>query len=156
MNEFNINQLQLDQELIAQPGLAYQYAQHAAECRKAVDIAQNQLAVIRGTLAASIRQNPEDYDLTKTTDSIVEQTIPIQTEYQEAYQNLTNAKYNLRMAEAAVTAVDHKKRSMQELVSLLNIEYWHASIGLPETKPQPDKRPARRVAVRNKIKNQET
>lgn len=124
MNDFHINELSLDQEWLQQPILVHRYALELAERISEVEQIENELKVVRAELNTSIRNNPEDYDLPKATDTIVEAAIPGQPEYQVVLKRLLDAKKRRRIVDAACQALEHKKKALENMVQLNLRDYY--------------------------------
>ena len=114
----------LDVEWVKQPDLMRRYADHAAVTKKEVDESKERLDVVRARLDREVRSNPGKYGLDKLTESVVQSTILLQDEYQEASQEYIDAKYEYDIATSAVRAVDQKKTALENLVRLLAASYF--------------------------------
>lgn len=114
----------LDIEWLEQPSLMIKYAQHAAQMRKEVDEAKQNLDVVRAGVDKDIRSNPEKYELGKITEAVVQNAILSIPEYLEANQQLIDAKYEADMARAAVQAMEQRKDALENLVRLFGQQYF--------------------------------
>ncbi len=123
-NDIRIDESALDVEWLNQPELMYKYAAHAAEMKKEVDEAKERMEVMRATLDADIRKNPEAYGMTKVTESAIGGAITIQPNYQSAVDAYNAAQYEFGIASAAVRAVDQRKTALENLVRLLTASYF--------------------------------
>ena len=122
--DVSIDETALDVEWLQQSNLMYRYAKHQAETKKAMDEAKERLDFIRAKLEMDIRANPENYGLSKVTESAIASTILLQPEYQEASKKYIKAKYENDVAVAAVRAIDQKKTALENLVKLLSVSYF--------------------------------
>lgn len=118
-----IDELNLDKECIRQPGLVLQWATQAAEKRKDIDEAKAELDVVEADLSRKIRQDCGAYGLEKVTETAVAGVILLQKSYRTAHQKLLDARYQHELAQAVVSALEHKKRSLTLLVELHGIGY---------------------------------
>ena len=122
--DVSIDETALDVEWLQQPNLMYKYAKYQAETKKAMDEAKERLDFIKAKLEMDIRANPENYGLSKVTESAIASTILLQPEYQEVSKKYIEAKYENDVAVAAVRAIDQKKTALENLVKLLNVSYF--------------------------------
>jgi tryptophan synthase alpha subunit len=119
-----IDELNLDKECIKLPSDYLKYASLAAEARKDVDEAKAEVDVVDAALSKVIRAKPEKYGLEKVTEAGVNSAIVLDVKHQKALQTLHDAKYNLELIQAVVSALDHKKRSLTLLVELHGLSYF--------------------------------
>jgi len=122
--DVSIDETALDVEWLQQADLMYKYARYQAETKKAVDEAKEMLEFIRAKLEMDIRANPENYGLSKVTESAIASSILLQPEYQESSKKYIEAKYENDVATAAVRAIDQKKTALENLVKLLGVSYF--------------------------------
>ena len=122
--DVSIDETALDVEWLQQANLMYKYARYQAETKKAMDEAKERLDFIKAKLEMDIRANPENYGLSKVTESAVASTILLQPEYQEASKKYIEARYENDVAAAAVKAIDQKKTALANLVKLLSVSYF--------------------------------
>jgi hypothetical protein len=122
--DVTIDEEGLDTEWLSQPRLMLTYGNHAAEKRKEVDIAKEKLDVVKAELDRKIRMEPSFFGLSKLTETVIQNTIIVQTKYTEASENYIEAKYELDMAMAAVRAIDQKKQALENLVKLHGQQYF--------------------------------
>lgn len=122
--DVSIDETALDVEWLQQANLMYKYARYHAETKKAMDEAKERLDFIKAKLEMDIRANPEDYGLSKVTESAIASTVLLQSEYQEASKKYIEAKYENDVATAAVRAIDQKKTALENLVKLLSVNYF--------------------------------
>ena len=121
--DVSIDETALDVEWLQQANLMYKYARYHAETKKAVDEAKEDGFHLSRT-SKGIRANPENYGLSKVTESAIASTILLQPEYQESSKKYIEAKYENDVAVAAVRAIDQKKTSLENLVKLLSVSYF--------------------------------
>lgn len=123
-NDVTIEESALDLEWLQQPKLMMNYAQLAAEAAKEYEIAKEKIAITKAELDKSIRTNPENYGISKITETVIENTIILQDSYKECSSNLIQCKYQFEIARAAVTAIDQKKTALENLVKLHGQQYF--------------------------------
>ena len=125
-NDFQINQHSLDHELIQQPILVHHWSTKLAEAKLKLDAALNELSVARAKTDQEIRKNPEQFGLTKVTEATVDAAITTDTIVQKNITNVNDLRYEMRLCDAACTACEHKKRSLEKLVELHGRDYFSA------------------------------
>lgn len=121
-----IDPLRLDQEWMGQPRLYHEYARKLADCRMVLDEAKNSLEILEAELYLKISQNPEEFELPKTTEAVIKSAVVSQLTYQEALVQIVQAKHDVAVYEAAVTALEHRKRALEKSVDLLLADYFSA------------------------------
>jgi len=123
--DIRIDETALDVEWLDQPRLMMQYARHAADTKRDVDLVKEQLDLTRAELDKEIRSNPEDYDISgKITESVISNTIITQPEYKKTAKEYSDAKFEYDVAQAAVRAVDQRKTALENLVKLYGQQYF--------------------------------
>jgi hypothetical protein len=124
----------LDEEWLNQPDLFFKYAKLKAKTDRELDEAKSELDVVEAELDKAIRNRPEKYDLIKITDKSIEKAILREASYQNALDALNDAKYKSAILDAAVKALDHRKRALENLVFLHGQNYFSSPRANDETK----------------------
>lgn len=122
--DVEIDETALDVEWLQQPRLMLKYGNYAAQKRQEMDLAKENLDVVKAQLDKDIRAIPGDYGIGKLTESAIQSAILTQEEYQEANQAYIKAKYEYDMAITAVRAIDQKKTALENLVRLYGQQYF--------------------------------
>jgi len=123
--DFQIDDLNLREEWLRQADLYFSYAEKAATARSAYDAAAQELSVVEADLSLDIRANPRHYDLDdKVTEAAVKSTLFLQKGVRRAQKIVREAKHDLDIAQAACTALEHKKRALTMLVELNTAKYF--------------------------------
>lgn len=123
-SDIKINESALDVEWINQPNLMVQYGRHYAYTEREMEKAKAHLEVLRAELDKKIRSNPDDYGIAKITESVISNTITLQSEYREAQVDFLDTKYEYEMAKLAIRALDHRKQALENLVKLHGQQYF--------------------------------
>lgn len=121
---FLIDENELDREWIEQPKMYYRYAVRLADARRTHDQRKTEVDIAYAEAALRIRNNPGKYDLEKITDASVKEAIIRDDEYQSALEALNNARHEMDVLDAAVKALDHRKRALENLVELHGQNYF--------------------------------
>lgn len=119
-----VNQYELDKEWVHQPLLMITYGQNEARAKLASDMSKERVEVIRASLSKNIRENPQAYDLSKVTETAIENNIQVSEEYLDAVQKMLDARYEYELARAATTAIATKKEALENLVKLYGMQYF--------------------------------
>lgn len=124
--DLSIDQHQLDREWINQPRRYMGIARQLADARRRQDECKNELEVTRAELDRAIREAPSEYEITKVTESAIGAAILTQGQYQKAEKRYRDARYDVTIFESAVQAMEHRKRALENLVSLHLAGYFAA------------------------------
>jgi len=119
-----IDEFKLDEEWVGQPRLYHAWAERAAEATYALDQAKSMLELAKATVDRDVRDNPANYGLAKITESVVANTVVASKDYQDAVKLVNEARKHNNLMAAAVAALDHRKRALENLVSLHGRDYF--------------------------------
>lgn len=122
--DISIDPEALDVEWLSQPSLVLKYSQHSATMRKKLDEKKQELDIAKAEADKKIRTNPSKYGIEKITEGAVTAAILTEEDYREAYTEYLNAKYEADMASAAVSAFEHRKSALENLVRLFGQQYF--------------------------------
>ena len=121
---FQIDPDRLDEEWINQPDLFHGFAVELAQNRLEVESLKNELELIEARLDRDVRERPKRYDVDKISENAIHAVVVQQKTYQTALQALNQAKYRLDISQAAVTACDHRKKALENMVYLHGQNYF--------------------------------
>ena len=121
---YEIDANRLDAEWVSQAKRYHHYAEKLAECRRAWEQAKAERDIVAAEKDKEIRSHPGRFGLEKVTEPVVEKTILLSKGYQAANQAVIEAKYALDIVQAAVDTLDHKKKALENLVSLRLSDYY--------------------------------
>ena len=123
-NDIEISPDSLDTEWLLQPQLMLKYGETVAEARRSVDYAKERSEIKRAELDKDIRTYPEKYGISKITESAIQGTIILDSEYTELNINFIESKYELEVLLAAIRAIEQKKTALENLVKLHGQMYF--------------------------------
>lgn len=123
-NEFTPDLSRLDEEWVNQSKLYYQYAERLANARRDYDRIKRDEELAVAELEMDIRKNPEKYDLPKVTESCIEKAVVLSKKYQRVHEKVIEAKHDVDVLAAAVSALDHKKKALENLTQLFLANYF--------------------------------
>lgn len=121
-----IDPFQLDREWVDQPVMYHRAAVQLAEAKRQLDHAKTAMELTKADLYAAISANPEQFGLSKTTETAISQAMVCQKLYQEGQGAIRKAKYQVDVLEAAVLALDQRKKALENLVQLHLSDYYAA------------------------------
>lgn len=119
-----IDEHRLHEEWMNQPRLYFRWAEKLAEAKQRLEEAKAELELVRAELDYEVRSNPEQYNLDKITEAVVKATVNAQERYREAERAVISCKHAVDVHQAAVNALDHRKRALQGLVELFLANYF--------------------------------
>lgn len=134
----------LDIEWTKHPQTFFLYAEELVKAKRELDEAKASLEVVDATLDREIRDNPENFGVTKITEPVVANVILTCKTHQKANERFIEARYKVGLAQAAVDALDHKKAGLEALVKLQGMNYYSS----PKAENEGDKEALVRKKVR--------
>lgn len=119
-----INPEELDLEWLRQPQLYARYAQESAHAKDRLSLAKENLDVIKAKLDKAIRMTPSEYGVEKVTEGAITATLLQLPEYEGANKTYLQAKLDADLIQAAVSAMDHRRAALENLVRLHAAQYF--------------------------------
>ena len=116
----------LDSQWVEQPRMYFRYAAELADARRDLDMAKADLDLTDAELDLSIRQSPGDYGLDKITEAAIKATIPSQQTHIDGHGKILEKKHDVDVLGAAVSALDHRRKALENLVQLQLANYYSA------------------------------
>jgi hypothetical protein len=124
-NPFEIDEGRLDVEWLRQPRLMRRAGIREADARHRVALAKAKLDVTEAELRRAVRRRPDDYALRdKPTEGAIGECVVLHPDYQRALSALNDAKLELDLCAADVAAMTDRRRALERLVELLQIDYF--------------------------------
>jgi hypothetical protein len=125
-DKFNptIDPNRLDEEWLVQPRMYFKYAKRLADARLAVEEKKNRMEAIAAEIGNDMRLDPSAFDMAKATEESVKGMILTQPLYKNAHAAWLKAKHEADILAAAVTALDHRKKALENLVELHGQAYY--------------------------------
>lgn len=121
--DVTIDQLRLDREWVKQPKLFLHYSEALAKARTKMDRAKDNVDFVKADLDGIVRDDMNANGV-KITEASVQSNISIHPDMQAALLSLADARDEVNMMQAAVSALEHKKYALQNLVSLHSQNYF--------------------------------
>ncbi len=122
--DLNINEDALDVEWLEQPRLFLKYSQLLADARRTQDQLKERDEVLRAEIATGVRANPTEYGIDKVTVDAVNNAVAQDSRVNQSAQALREAAYEVDMFKAAVSAFEHRKAALENLVRLAGQNYF--------------------------------
>jgi len=129
----DIDEYNLDIEWKKQPSLYLEMATQLADAKGEHDAAKSGFEIVKAKLSLDIRSNPDNYGLDKITESTVNHALVTQAGHMEANSEVIKAKHKVDLLQAVVTALDHRKRALESLVSLHGQKYFSEPLAKSES-----------------------
>ena len=128
MQQFHADQkldpTQLDLAACVQGEMFFHWAEQAVAARRQVDRAKLNLELVESQRAMEIRNEPQNYGLQKVTEAGIKEMVKVQTDYREAADHLLDARHESGLLDAAVTAMEQRKRMIEVLITLHGQQYF--------------------------------
>ena len=122
--DLHIDETALDLEWLGQAQLMLKYTEASASARREVDRLKELLSVKRAELDNTIRSHPDSYDIDKITETVISNTIIMQSSYKSLQTLLIDAQYEWQMMQGAVSAVEQRKTALANMSRLLGLQYF--------------------------------
>jgi hypothetical protein len=122
-NLIEIDGDRLDEEWMSQPTLYYDFAVRLAESKAALVEAKANVDVVRAEISLKIRNDPAKYAVAKLTEKSLEERVEMHARVREAEAAHNQARLDTDILQAAVTALDHRKKALESLVYLHGANY---------------------------------
>lgn len=116
----------LEKEWVDQPRLYFKYATKLENAREDFEQAKAELGVVAAECDLDIRNNPAKYDLPKATEKSVEAAVAMHDDYVAAAKEVSVQRHRVGVFQAAVNALDHRKKALEKLVELFLANYYSA------------------------------
>lgn len=121
---FDIDIHRLHEEWQEQPRRFRKYATKLAHARKKFEKAKAVRDVVEAELDREIRTDPQSHGIDKITESCVAKAIVLNKRYQNANSDVIDCKHEMDILQAAVDALDHRKKALENEVSLRLADYF--------------------------------
>lgn len=121
---FEINPDRLDEHWVEQARLYFGEAKKLADLRADLERAKAKRDVVAAELDQEIRLDPARHGLEKTTEAVVANAVLRTKRHKRATEAVILAKHAADVQDAAVTALEHKKRALESAVQLQINNLW--------------------------------
>ena len=152
-SDFQIDRYRLDDEWVKQPDLFRRYAEALADAKREYEEAKNDANLVRAEIELAMRKEPEKYDLPKITEGMIKAALDAADEMKEVEQKTIDARHKVGVLEAAVTALDHRKRALSDLVSLHLADYFSKPVAREDGRERMEEAGKQRVRKSQRRRN---
>jgi len=122
---FGIDKNILDEEWLNQPKLYFTWAVQLEDAKNAFEETKQEFDVTQAEVELEIRDKPTQFNLPeKTTEKMIATALMLTKEYQTGQSSVNKARHRVGIIQAAVTALDHRKRALEKLVDLHGQKYF--------------------------------
>ena len=125
--DMKIDEAALDVECVNQARLALKYGRHWAECRQELQLAEENIKLVRSELIKEANEDPEGYlgAGIKPTAPVVEAYYRNHKRHKAAKKEWVDAQYEANVAEIAYKALTYdKKMALESLIKLHGQNYF--------------------------------
>lgn len=116
--DIKIDERDLEGEWLEQPSLFLYYAEAHSDAMHERDLAKSKAEYVYATMYSEIKKNWEKYFDSKPTEPAIKEYIISHPKYRKVEKAFLTASHNVNLMLAAKTAFDHRKRALENLVSL--------------------------------------
>lgn len=124
IQDIQIDPFQLEVEWLRQPNLFMEVSMKASEAKIASEESKARLDRMYAILDQKVRDLPDAFGIQKMTEAVVANTIKTQKEYIEAQEENLKARKQSSMWDALVSALEMKRRALENLVNLYSLQYF--------------------------------
>lgn len=122
---FDIDLTMLDAEWIRHPKMFFEYSVKVTKSARKVAEAKAELSLVESELASRMRKNPKKYGFgPKATEAAIKSKIPSRKKWKKYFDLLNDSIENHGILQDVVTALDHRRRGLERLVSLHGQNYF--------------------------------
>lgn len=116
----------LHEEWAAQAPMYKDWADILAEARADLAEAKSARDAIEAEIKLDMRRHPEEYELpgSKPTDDTIKSAVLLEPRYKKADSVVINLQYEVETIQGTVTALDHRKKALENEVSLRLANYF--------------------------------
>lgn len=119
-----IDKGRLDEEWVQHPNLYHRLAVAGASMSTLKAQAYDKIKLQKAKMENRVRANPQDYEVEKVTESSVAAAVATSKLVMEAQAAYNEAAYHADLVAAAVAAMEHRKRALENLVKLWGGDYF--------------------------------
>lgn len=131
--DLSINKFKLDEECISHSSIYFRYAEAQQEAKVELSKAKNNLELIEAEANINIRAELIKNGV-KFTEALITSYLAKDDSVKEAKEQAVKAEEVYSKLSVAVTAMEHRKSELDNLVKLYASGYFSVSNGSPESK----------------------
>ena len=142
-----IDAFNLDSEWLNQPCRFFDVSEQLADAKKELDLVKLSLEVTEAELYKDVKENPDNYGLDKVTEKAIDACVKDSNKYKDAVKEVIDKKHEVDIFSSAVTAFEHRKKALENLVYLQTQQYYAE----PKTSKSNEEK-VEKNSIRRKIK----
>jgi hypothetical protein len=119
-----VDKFSLDDEWSNQPNRFKKHADILAEAKQQYELAKAKFDLVKAELDELIRIAPQRFKVNKVTDVAVANAAIRHPKYQKYQRRMIRKKYRVDVLQATVTALDHRKKALENIVDLFGMDYF--------------------------------
>lgn len=119
-----IDRTRLDEECAGQAVLYGEIGEFVAELKRDARVSKDFVDQERSRLRKEIRENPQNYGISKLTESALEDAFTTNVDYRKALTAYAEAQYLADCAVTLLTAAEERKSMIKDAVTLYVHEYY--------------------------------
>lgn len=152
-NPLAIDQNRLETEWSGQAALFLGYAQQLADAKLEQDDAKAELDVTSAELDSLIRTDPDSYGIQRVSEAAIKNTILQQASYQQVHAVHLKAIHSVRMLDAMVQALEHRRSALKHMVELRLSQYYSEPALPKQNREEMTERRTKKVRARGRKKS---
>ena len=152
--EISIDINSLDREWLKQPVMYMKYAEQLAKANAESKRAKEAVELLWAELD-SITRTDAATDNKKITEAYVDSQIKQSPTYKKAQEEYRQAIYNADVLSAVVSSLDHRKKALENLVTLYVGQYFSAPSNRKKDDAINDAASAQRASLNTKLQSKE-
>ena len=121
---FQLDENRLDEHWLDQAKLMHEHSIRLADARDEHERRKRKRDVVLAEVDLDVRRNPAGYGLEKVTEKAVENSVILEARVQRAEERVLAAKHKVELLQALVHALDDRKKTLENLVSLWSQAYF--------------------------------
>lgn len=119
----------LDTEWLRQAELYYTWSVTLANLKSTAETCRREIDLAKAEVTTAVLADPASYGLEKSTKDAVEAVVFQSMEYKKAVEAHNEAAYRVQVVGGLLSALDHKKRALENLVDLHLAGYFAQPTG---------------------------
>lgn len=123
-SHFDLDLNKLDQHLLDQARLMYNYSQQLADAKREYARMKRKSEYVTAKVKQAIRADPSSYGVAKLTEDCLKELVVLQSKYQTVEKELEETRYQVDLLQGMVTALTDRKHSLQDFTQLWSQGYF--------------------------------
>lgn len=121
---FELSLETLDKAWLDQPKLYMEALDEASRAKSKLEWAKYELEVVESNIAQDVRANPKTYGIDKISEAAVKEAVTRDGSVRSWKEKVAEAKFAVTEADNVVSALDMRRRALENLVQLHGQQYF--------------------------------